>query len=560
MARSPDNDRAMAVAVRPGSSATRARLAQLPLLRLCEVIETAEHGIGPRLAEGADGLPEQEASTALRVLAVLRHRPTAGAAELDQALEIIAGEPLTIAALRRVSEKARLLAGDGRDGPSAEVAFAQAVRAADLDRRAIAGLMAEHGQAVASLADGLRESMDAALDAVVWLAETPAREDGMKLLNLVDRSLPRNVAGNRRRNPLAPSFGDVEIHDREQWREQVGNGDADSATRLMSISTGAQPHLPAFETVAPTSVAPLDFYDLAAAAGGVGGGKVSGRGAPLTMRLFTEVLLNAPAAERASQGGARYVVTLHEITRWLWPYGWRRSRDLPKLREALIALDRVAVPFSRPPTAWESLVSGPGMWRPILVEGVLLPGDGLDSRFAIRVQLPPSAAYGPQVDRFALREAGLDSAPMYRTLLSLAYFWYEQSANGYAIRGLRGQLVPPPGPNESKRAVSRRRREAEEAGHTERNPAADRSRVLGPADRVALAYSPTIAMTPRSIRSAREKADRVLRALEQRGLVVIETCDADGRPLKAGYGAEGWRVLPGPRWLRGALQGAGDRA
>ena len=545
----------------PDGSVDRDYLDALPLSRVCEVLEAANREIGPRLAEGARDAPEHEAADVGRVLDALRHPPTAGDAELDQALEIIAGEPLTVSVLRRVSEEVQRSASD-EDGGAA--AFAQAVRASGGNRDAIAGLVDEHGRAVARLADALRERLDVAVGALVWLSETPARgEDGLSLLELVVRSLPRDVAVSQRRNPIAPSFSDVTTRDRELWLEEVGNGNTDNAARLMMVGPGVQSPLPAFETVAPTSAGPLDFYDLAATAGrlrGGGTGRLPGRAAPLPMRLFTEILLNAPVEERASRGGARYVVPLREIVSWLWPWGWRRGRDLPNLREALIALDRMAVPFQRPPPEWESLLSGPGMWRPILVEGVVLPGDGLDSRLAIRVQLPRGAAYGPQVDRVALRMAGLDSAPVYRTLLSLAYLWHERAVRGHPIRGLRGQLTEPPGRNETRRAVAQRRREAEDAGRVERNPAAERMPVLGPEDRVALAYRGITEMPPRSRRRAYKMADQALQLLERRGLVVIERCDTDGRPLSAGFGAEGWRVLPGPRWLRGALQGADDRA
>ena len=45
-------------------------------------------------------------------------------------------------------------------------------------------------------------------------------------------------------------------------------------------------------------------------------------------------------AERARRGArfrqrAGYVVTLGELTEWLWPSGWRRHTDMPKLRAAI---------------------------------------------------------------------------------------------------------------------------------------------------------------------------------------------------------------------------------
>ena len=58
-----------------------------------------------------------------------------------------------------------------------------------------------------------------------------------------------------------------------------------------------------------------------------------GRGAPLDLRLAVGACVLTPHAARAARG--RLVVTVRELRDFLFPNGWERRRDWPRIREAL---------------------------------------------------------------------------------------------------------------------------------------------------------------------------------------------------------------------------------
>ena len=83
-----------------------------------------------------------------------------------------------------------------KTGDSAVAAFHAAVHDAQGDPSAVADLAAEHGGAVAMLAEDLRQRIDDALDALKWLGAAPVLgEEGTTLLDLVAEVLPRDVRG-----------------------------------------------------------------------------------------------------------------------------------------------------------------------------------------------------------------------------------------------------------------------------------------------------------------------------------------------------------------------------
>lgn len=128
-----------------------------------------------------------------------------------------------------------------------------------------------------------------------------------------------------------------------------------------------------------------------------------GRGAPLVLRIAIESLIAIPVDRREH---CRVAVTVRELRDGLYPSGWKRSRDWPRIRSALQVLDQAWIPVEDE--------NGPAQWRPWALRR--MPGDGasLDSFVVMDIALPIGSHSGPQIDRRDLRRLGLDSGPRYR--------------------------------------------------------------------------------------------------------------------------------------------------
>ena len=148
---------------------------------------------------------------------------------------------------------------------------------------------------------------------------------------------------------------------------------------------------------------PLILFD----AGG-GASLTQGNGAPVPLRLFVDVMLCLPSEIRRSDGPNRVFATLRQLRDTIWPNGWQRGRDYPKLVRAMNYLTVSGVP-------WRG-----GVWRPITVRNV--PVD-LDDEAIFEVELPPGSGRGPLVNRPAAHQLGLISAPAFRLYLNLTGYW-----------------------------------------------------------------------------------------------------------------------------------------
>ena len=382
-----------------------------------------------------------------------------------------------------------------------------------------------------------REPAEAALAALQALDPHAATEgEGLTLLGVaLAAAIPREGRANRGARPILPTVRAQPVL-LELPADQAGR-----VSPLMAAPPPSAPMLPGFDPPAVLEASPLAVFDRA---GGVS--RSPGRGAALAMRAFVELLLFADLEARGALGGVRYEITLRELVGALWPHGWRRRIHEAALRSALRQIEglRVLLPEAPPGSGWRR--SEPGLWHPIELPVLFDPGAGMEARLGVRVQLPYASRHGPRVDRAALREAGLDSAPMYRALLALAYQWHATGYQHHAIRALRGVLDDPALPP---RAAYVARLRAEAAGRVEPNPVAARLPVYARDTRARLAY-PEAELTGRQEKHSREMADHVLRQLERRCLVMIEECDVEGQPLSDAEGARGWRITPGPLWLR----------
>jgi len=136
-----------------------------------------------------------------------------------------------------------------------------------------------------------------------------------------------------------------------------------------------------------------------------------GRGAPLDLRLAVGVCVLTPHAARAARG--RIAVTVRELRDFLFPNGWERRRDWPRIQTALWKAHNYMLPGRY---EWRGrTVSG---WVPFRLEGGVGDDAGLDDVVLIQVKLPPGSSHGPIIDRYDLTQLGVRSAPKFRAYIA----------------------------------------------------------------------------------------------------------------------------------------------
>ena len=278
-------------------------------------------------------------------------------------------------------------------------------------------------------------------------------------------------------------------------------------------------------------VLPLRLYELASR-----GRKEPGRGAPFAQRLFFEALLSVGRLDRVPGKTAVLRVKLRDLAAWLWPKGWNRSRDLPKLQRSLIELHNMRVSWQR------------SQWALVLVLALPNNRTALHDDVVLRVEHLPGSERGPLINRQQLRHLGLVSAPAWRSYLRLAYLWDEANKrnNGRRIyatrpeveRGNAGQILGPDG-----RALRRKDgraiadwRHGTRTGATERNPRADLVPELGPDELIQLAFDDAPDLDNGARRKRLQRALKALKYLESKRLIVRERGDYGSERI-----LEAWR-------------------
>ena len=190
---------------------------------------------------------------------------------------------------------------------------------------------------------------------------------------------------------------------------------------------GEQLKLPGFglERTRITPALPLALYDL-------GGGSIMerGHGAPLALRLWVESILAVGLTDRANPWPTVLEIPLRDLLRKLYP-GKRRPRPneyWPRIMQAVEILDSTRIP-------WEDPETGKGGLRRIVNVSDIPRGPGkLDDAVQIIVTLPPGSGKGPVVSP-NLARYGVQSAPLYRGLLNLAYLWFDPGRTRFPVRG-----------------------------------------------------------------------------------------------------------------------------
>lgn len=302
-----------------------------------------------------------------------------------------------------------------------------------------------------------------------------------------------------------------------------------------------------------------------------GGGQAQtrGRGAPLSKRIFYDVLTALPQDSRRGQGKWRLEFTLRDLRDWLYPSvegrptSFKMGRHLERIRAALWEVGNMRI---------ERTLHGntvPSLWLPIAVRA--MPVSDLDSPVVFDIELPPGSSGGALIDRQSMRRYGLVSAPQHSASLGLAYFWDRYGTfNGRRILATRPRIAR----NQNGLAVDKegnaildRRNGQPISGYTDRrlvflddngntvhgrtpseriaraarernHPAIERYPILTDTDLLLLCYPEDGATLTNGLR--RERLFRAKRALEEMAgdnyCVIEEGTDKFGR--------KGWRILP----------------
>ena len=136
-----------------------------------------------------------------------------------------------------------------------------------------------------------------------------------------------------------------------------------------------------------------------------------GRGAPLDLRLAIASCIMTPIALRKTEG--RIVTTVRELRDFLYPNGWQRGRDWPRIREALYRAPSYSFPgpFRIP----EGIAK---RWVPFGLQ--VEPGENaeLDDLVVIKVDFPPESGAGPVINGPDLFQLGVVSGPKFRAYIA----------------------------------------------------------------------------------------------------------------------------------------------
>ena len=272
--------------------------------------------------------------------------------------------------------------------------------------------------------------------------------------------------------------------------------------------------LPSPETATNAIVPPLPLL--------VGDANRAGRTAPLAARLWFEVVLAVGRIERE-----RPVVQLHiplkEIVGWLWPYGWHRTRDLPRLIQALEELHNLRIEYQR------------REWLLVAVRALPTRATKLNDIIVFDCFAIPDNTNGPMISVGLLRQFGVKSGVAWRAWIRLAYIWdAAKGRNGghrvyptrpAVLRGPDGGLVDQQGMplmarngNPLKDWSDPR---AVRTGEQERNPALGRLPVLATPDLAVLGFddrAPTIGAS----RTRASETRKWLRYMANLGVVTLE--------------------------------------
>ena len=137
------------------------------------------------------------------------------------------------------------------------------------------------------------------------------------------------------------------------------------------------------------------------------------KGAPLAERLWMNFILDVPISCRLFTTGVKIKPTLREVVETVFPNGWHRGNQLPRLINAFNELHQKRISWERRGYNIVQVYAAPELTT------------HLDDELEIVVRFPEGfkAAHGPKIDTEQMNLNGLRSAIMFRAHIRLTYFW-----------------------------------------------------------------------------------------------------------------------------------------
>ena len=283
---------------------------------------------------------------------------------------------------------------------------------------------------------------------------------------------------------------------------------------VLGQQPGRQAALPGLEQTpgAVVPVLPLQIAEFSKA----------GRGAPITPRLWFGFQMALPREIRDGRE-ARLNFTLRELVSWLWPDGWHRNRDLPKLAQGLHDLNQLGIVYDR--VKW------------LLVRPVKTPTweTRLDDSLRVDVTSLPGSDRGPMIDTVRLWRLGAMAGAPWRAWIRLAYLWdaAKRDNGGFRIYATRPEVLRGPdgvildaagnpvATPDGRPATNWNHPRAVHTGRQERNPQADRLPILDNRDLAHLGFDDN-EVKQVTLRQRAKETRSWLREMESLGAVALE--------------------------------------
>ena len=295
-------------------------------------------------------------------------------------------------------------------------------RDGELDERASAGAQA---LALALVLDGGR-----------GVVEVSAVVDGLALVHEGWRDSDSDSEGRRPLHPLRglvrawvnrPVEAPVSRHPQPFLPHIKAGGEPPERERgrlfgFVPDGRSDDAQLPLFGTRPGGIISQVPLLGIADATTG-GAVTAQGRGAPLELALPIMAMLSLRPEDRRLPV-VRIALTVRELRDALWPHGWQRNRDWPRLQHVLRGLGLRFVPWGNG-----------GEWYPLSLVG--LPGDaaGLDELVILDVRMPPGADQGTPIERRRLAELRAHSGGAFRAFIATAALAWQPGTTRVRVGG-----------------------------------------------------------------------------------------------------------------------------
>ena len=288
------------------------------------------------------------------------------------------------------------------------------------------------------------------------------------------------------------------------------------------------------------------------------GGRPSqpGGGAPISQRLFFNILVEYAQKQRGLHGTSRLNTNYRDVKSWLYPNGTTNPKSvlIPRLYKGMYELHNFRFLWER--RAW-NIISVDSLPTP-----AIRPDDALT--FTVRMPTGMNTKNGALIDIEPMRIYGAQSAPKFRAWVRLAYLWdaakirnggkriyatvpeVSRNSDGYLVDAtgeviLTGDLYPTKGGWKFREGNAPQRAWyhplAIQTGKSVRNPQADKVPVLSDSDMVKLFYDHN-ERRGSAFHSALSEARRYALEMRDESRIVVETEQAHEKT-----NIKGWRIL-----------------